>query len=745
MTNFDRSDPLQPAAVRGASLGPRAAIARLARLCLKELRETLRDRRTIATLLLMPLLVYPLLSLVLQRLLVGSLAAGQPLNFVIAVDDEQALPMVRAFLERGQELLGEQQSHDPPAAGEAASEVTAPSPAISWVTGSNLAESVEQAAVDVAILVRRAAPAEPGRAPAHLDCELLYRDTSPLSKSALDYIESSLGAINDHFLRLEIQRLGGVARALAESTSRSVGGAGPAASLTTLVPLILILMTITGAVYPAIDLTAGERERGTLEVLMAAPVPRLGLLAAKYVAVLTVALLTAGANLAAMSITLITSGLGEVVLGPGGLSPLVIGEVLALLVLFAAFFSALLLALTSFARSFKEAQAYLIPLMLLSLAPGMLSLMPGLELDGLLAVTPLVNIVLLARDVFEGVVAPGTATLAVFSTALYALAAITVAARVFGTDALLYGSEGGWSDLWARPREPRPAATLTAALFCLAALVPAAVLWSGFLRQQTQLSMQSKLLLNALATVVLFGAAPLAAALLQRVRLVSGFRLFPARPLGFVVALVLGLAVWPLAHEVFLLNRWLGLTSLGAEQVEMVSQMLEQWQELSPLLILGTLALAPAVCEELLFRGYLFHALARVVPAARAIWVSALLFGIFHVVAGSLAAPERFLPSLFLGLILGWVAWRSGSVWPGMLLHTCHNGLLLMVAYYRDELAAADWNVAEGTHLPATWLITSLLVTAAACGLLYRSGSQREAGPAPPPADDRHVSSGPEQ
>ena len=69
---------------------------------------------------------------------------------------------------------------------------------------------------------------------------------------------------------------------------------------------------------------------------------------------------------------------------------------MALLVLFAAFFSAVLLAVTSFARSFKEAQAYLIPLMLASIAPGMLSMIPGLKLQGPLVVTPLVNIVLLA-------------------------------------------------------------------------------------------------------------------------------------------------------------------------------------------------------------------------------------------------------------------------------------------------------------------------------------------------------------
>src|SRR5262249_52119059 len=78
-----------------------------------------------------------------------------------------------------------------------------------------------------------------------------------------------------------------------------------------LVPLVLILMTMTGAVYPAIDLTAGERERGTLEILVAAPIPRLSVLFAKYVAVLTVALLTAIVNLGMMALTLGFTGLGK--------------------------------------------------------------------------------------------------------------------------------------------------------------------------------------------------------------------------------------------------------------------------------------------------------------------------------------------------------------------------------------------------------------------------------------------------
>src|SRR4029079_18119674 len=88
--------------------------------------------------------------------------------------------------------------------------------------------------------------------------------------------------------------------------------------LSAIIPVVLILMTITGAVYPAIDLTAGERERGTLEMLVAAPVPRLGLLFAKYVAVVSVALLTAAVNCGAMTITVFSIGLGKQLFGERG-------------------------------------------------------------------------------------------------------------------------------------------------------------------------------------------------------------------------------------------------------------------------------------------------------------------------------------------------------------------------------------------------------------------------------------------
>src|SRR5699024_2707424 len=151
----------------------------------------------------------------------------------------------------------------------------------------------------------------------------------------------------------------------------------------------------------------------------------------------------------------------------------VLALVLALLVLFAAFFSAVLLSLTSFARSFKEAQAYLIPLMLFCLLPGMLALMPGLSLDGPLAVVPLMNVVLLTRGLFSGQASLGVGVVVVLSTLVYAVAAVALAARVFGAEAVLSSEQSGWADVFRRPVRTSDRLGASAALLCLALMFPA--------------------------------------------------------------------------------------------------------------------------------------------------------------------------------------------------------------------------------------------------------------------------------
>jgi ABC-2 type transport system permease protein/sodium transport system permease protein len=115
--------------------------------------------------------------------------------------------------------------------------------------------------------------------------------------------------------------------------------------------------------------------------------------------------------------------------------------------------------------------------MLVSMMPGIMALVPGLKLAGPLAVVPLVNIVLLARDVFAGNASAALAGVVVLVTLFYALAAVALAAReIFGTEAVLSSEAGTWSDLLRRPDHEQTAASPSAALFSLAVMFPLAFL-----------------------------------------------------------------------------------------------------------------------------------------------------------------------------------------------------------------------------------------------------------------------------
>jgi ABC-2 type transport system permease protein/sodium transport system permease protein len=708
----------------------------------------------------MPILVYPLLSVAFERFLMSNLkAVGGRTEYVLGLRTQPDADKLGRYVYSGMMVLDAKQrrsadrARDPQPTGKSQrqAEKAAPqnSPAdagpdlpVAYELVDDLHQSILDGRVDVAIEISKTEPFPQGGGIGRaIDCELLYDPQSPASREALHWLEGCLRAVNETSLEHQLRAKGVRSRVIpvraelrpvetAAETNRRPG----APSLATLVPLILILMTITGAVYPAIDLTAGERERGTLETLIAAPVPRMQLLLAKYVAVLTVALLTAVVNLAAMVATVSSIGLGTLLFGDAGVSLKVLAEIVALLVLFAAFFSAVLLAVTSFARSFKEAQAYLIPLMLASITPGMLSMIPGLKLQGPLAVTPLLNIVLLARDLLEpgSSVEPATAFWVVTSTGLFAMAAIGVAARIFGTDAILYGSHGTWSDLFHRPYRSSDAPTPTSALLCLAVMFPAYFLASNLLARSGMISIEGRLILAALVTIFVFLQIPLATAVLNRVDLTSGFQLRPAGPLAFAGAAVLGISLWPFAHELLvILNRW-HLVTFDSRMMDAARQLVDKIRAISPVLVVAALAVVPAVCEEFFFRGFLLAAFQKSMSGARAVILSSVLFGLFHLVAIEQLHFERLVPSTCLGLVLGWLCLRMGSALPGMLLHASHNALLLLAAYYQKELAELGWGLdrsadIETSGLPASWLVAALIGTALGFALVLFATRRRSA------------------
>ncbi|MFO0863469.1 MAG: ABC transporter permease subunit [Gemmataceae bacterium] len=514
---------------------------RLFRMVRKELSEILRDRRTMITLVAMPLLLYPLLSVAFQQFYRAlDLGRGPEYRVGFRTDEELDFFVVTLNYTGGRipnlPKFGGNVTQDPEG-------------------------DLRSGKLDIVIEM----PNLDRKKFRKLQWKSTTLEKSPAGASAQHWIERLVSAANERTLDEELLNKNNVGSrfsvGLERETLKSPDGDG-LVNFAAVIPLILILMTITGAVYPAIDLTAGERERNTLEILVAAPVPRLGLLFAKYVSVLTIAVLTALVNMVAMTVTVMASGLGTVFFGAGGLSPLILLQLFLLLLLFASFFSAVLLALTSFARSFKEAQAYLIPLMLLSLTPGMIGLMPGISLNVYLAVTPLINIVLLGRDVLGG--APGQAPIDPFlammvvgSTLLYAAAAIGLAAKVFGDESVLYSEQTSWADLFRRPREPQTHPTAAAGLWCLALMLPLFFVLQIIVQSLALSGTKVLVVVPLLLALVLFGAWPALFASRGHVRWTTGFGLVPALArvsrLDFawrvVLALaVLGHAVRPLRH-----------------------------------------------------------------------------------------------------------------------------------------------------------------------------------------------------
>ncbi len=697
--------------------------ARTLRLALKELREILRDRRMITTLVLMPLLVYPLLGVMVKRALLSRLESIEAAPYRVLVESAGQVEWLRQ-LNEGAALLPPETADnlDNNPLAELAASADPEQPELEFFQpkdGSTLEAGVRSGQADLGIRIT-VSDSESADRRGSLSWTLIHRTDSQLSADARSCILKRLKALNDQHIRKTLKQHEIEVLLPAEiSEHMVVSETNTPAPLITFIPLVLVLMTMTGAVYPAIDLTAGERERGTMEILIAAPVSRMTLLAGKFAAVLVVALLTASVNMLSMFATLFTLGLDSAVLGESGLR--IIPPVMLMMLVFSGFFAAVLLSITSIARSFKEAQAYLIPLMLMSLTPGMFCLMPDLRMGPLLAVTPLVNIVLAGRDLLQSQFNLLMFSIVILSTTFYGVLALAVAARIFGSDYVLYGSTGSWIGLLHRPLQRRTNVSPSTSVFSLAVVFPLFIVVGtipGRLDEIFGLDLSHVLLLNIVVFLVVFVAVPMAVLQLSNVSFSSGLSMNPRVPLlSIASAILFGISMWAVLYELNLLT---GIAS-RAETLRRTLETLVEDLEKTPLSIkLLALAFAPALCEELFFRGFLQTSLRQRFSATAAVVASAVLFGLFHIVVRDSLFIERMIPSTLMGVILGVMLERSGSVLPGMLLHVLHNGVLLCVVHYKIQLEQQGFGLEQRSHLPPVWLaVTAGLALLAGLSLLF--------------------------
>jgi sodium transport system permease protein len=212
---------------------------------------------------------------------------------------------------------------------------------------------------------------------------------------------------------------------------------------------MVILLCMTGAMYPAMDLTAGEKERGTMETILSSPISRTHLVLGKFFLVLTAALGTAALSVLSMGVSF--SALSKYVGSVGGgraataelllkLGPKTVASLFLMALPVAVLFSAALMTIALFAKTYKEAQSYLTPMTIVVVIPAVASMLPGVELTPKLALIPVLNVSLLCKELVTGTYHWNYIAIIFSSTCVYAAAALFLAVKMFQREGVLFRS-----------------------------------------------------------------------------------------------------------------------------------------------------------------------------------------------------------------------------------------------------------------------------------------------------------------
>ncbi|NLF06378.1 MAG: CPBP family intramembrane metalloprotease, partial [Pirellulaceae bacterium] len=457
-------------------------------------------------------------------------------------------------------------------------------------------------------------------------------------------------------------------------------------------PVLLLLWALTGAFYPAVDLCAGEKERGTLETLLSSPAGRNEIVVGKLLTIMIFSIFTAVLNLASVGAT------GWIVLSRMsgfGMPPLGAIFVLAVaLVPMAALFSALCLALAALARSTREGQYYLMPLLLVTMPLVILPMTPGVELNLGNSLIPVTGVALILRSMLSGNYwqALQYAPVVTVVTLLICLMSIRWAVDQFNRESVLFReSERFDLGLWLRRlyRERRATPTVGMAVCCgvlilllkffIGSLFDVPRNFGDFARSlaTTQLAV---FLLPALLMTFLLTGSPRETLLLRRPRWIA----IPA-------AALLALVLHPVVH--LLQTVVTRLYPVGENMLEVMKELQILFGEAGfwPLLLL--MALLPAVCEELTFRGFILSGFRRLGHKWRAIVFSAALFGIAHGIL------QQSLLACLVGVVIGYIAVQSGSIFPCIVFHLIHNALVVANMHITPDLFD-EWPAARALAIP---------------------------------------------
>ena len=624
---------------------------RIGALLKRELKDILRDKKTLFTMVVIPILLYPLLIIGMSVLMSAIMSSQAEKTYLVAFDTDAAVEKeFETIFKENKEDIGYQ---------------------IEIADVSNYEEALDAEEIDA--FVR-----ETGEGAYALN----YLSAKDKSATAVSALNSAFDIYRENLREQKIEDAGldvetllnpiSFQREDLSSTEESVGNL-----LGSMMPFFIIVSILLGAIYPAIDVTAGEKERGTLETLLTLPVTNFEMIMSKFLAVSVIACVSAMLNVFSMGgamIFLVSSSMSSMAdmnisihyetFVPGILFTLVVMMFFALLV------TAVCMCTCVFAKSFKEANNYATPVMLIFMFGSYVTMIPDIELTAQTAAIPIVNVALMVEGLFQFSYNYGLFAIVLFSNVAYSLLAIMILGKIYNSEAVLF-SEGLSSIKLVSKRsdikeKQRPGFGDVILILCIVLLL---IFYIGSYAQIKWgfggVAIQQAIIL----------LCPLVYAWYIKADWKKLFSVQPPKPLQLLGAVFMGIGAFVGALLIGAL-----LMPVFPDSAEGLTQLDDMLTGVPVYLLVLVVALLPAIGEELLFRGFVMGTLKNKCKPVVTVLVTTLIFAAYH-----MSLIKMFTIGI-VGLGLTLAAYKTGSIAASMCVHFMNNLLSVLISAYPEQL-----------------------------------------------------------
>ena len=452
--------------------------------------------------------------------------------------------------------------------------------------------------------------------------------------------------------------------------------------LGTVLPFMLVISLLMGTMYPAIDATAGEKERGTLETLLTLPARNHEIIIAKFLTVALMGIISALLNMISMGLMIFymmklvnSKAAGGLGLNMSGFRvstfiPAMLVTVLGVFA-FSLFISAVTMCITALAKSYKEANNYITPLTLVVMLTAYIGFIPNVQLTDKMALVPVANICLLIKNLLLFKAELGAVAIVLLSNVIYAILAILFLGKIYDSENILFDEGKGNIQIFQKRSNMKKGGVPTAGdtwfIICLVLIL---YIYIGSLIQADYG------IWGIFGSQILIVSVPLLYAIYTKKSLKKTFHLKLCKPLAYVAGFILFLGVFLLENKLSNILYQLFPEEFSSTNSGLTDVLMGQGKLVTYMIV----AFAPAICEEMLFRGFVFSGFKNSYKKWTAIIISAIIFGVFH------TSLIRLIPTAILGGVFAYLVYSTGSLFSSMICHCFNNGIYVFEMFHPGAL-----------------------------------------------------------